>query len=108
MPSGAIRKVQGYEPYALDELVKLYTEEQIKTDCKDIPYIDYVIEGKKRRYFPDIYIPHENRIIEVKSTWTYSCKTDYIKEKRQTCIDTGYKYETWCYDRSGKKVNLSE
>lgn len=108
MPSGDIRKVQGYEPYALDELVKLYTEEQIKTDRKDIPYIDYDIDGKKRRYFPDIYILHENRIIEVKSTWTYSCKTDYIKEKRQACIDAGYKYETWCYDRSGKKVNLSE
>ena len=108
MPSGQIRKVQGYEPYALDELVKLFTEEQIKTDRTDIPFIDYNSDGKQRRYFPDIYIPHENRIIEVKSTWTYSCKTDYIKEKQQACIDAGYNYEIWCYDRAGKKVSIAD
>jgi len=39
MPSGDIRKVQGYEPFALDILVKKYKEDDIKTDRKDIPRI---------------------------------------------------------------------
>jgi len=107
MPSGAIRKVQGYEPFALEALLKAgYTEEQIKTERKDVPYIDYEVDGKKRRYFPDIFIPHEHKIIEVKSTWTYACKTDNIELKKKTCLDAGYLYETWCYDKKGARVDV--
>ena len=103
-PSGTIRKVQGYEPFALDELVKLYTEEQIKTDRKDVPRIPYKIEEKQKYYFPDIFIPHEKYIIEVKSTWTYNCKEDSIKQKAEACKNLGYKYEIWVYDGKGNKV----
>jgi len=104
MPSGVIRKVQGYEPFALDELIKLYTEEQIKTDRKDVPRIPYKMEEKQKYYFPDIFIPHENYIIEVKSTWTYNCKTDSIKQKAEACKSLGYKYEIWVYDGSAKRT----
>jgi hypothetical protein len=103
MPSGIIRKVQGYEPYALDELVKQYTEEQIKTDRKDVPRITYDIENNKHYYFPDIYIPEEKYIIEVKSTWTYKCKTDNIKQKAEAVKKLGYKYEIWVYDNKKNK-----
>lgn len=107
MPSGTIRKVQGYEPFALADLLTTYTEEQIKTDRADVPTIQYETDdGKKRRYFPDIYIPHENRIIEVKSTWTYTCKTDNISQKQTACEAAGYKYETWCYDGKGVRINI--
>jgi hypothetical protein len=106
-PSGNIRKVQGYEPLALDELIKGgYTEEQILTERKEVPHIQYEVDGKKRYYFPDIHIPHENRIIEVKSTWTYKCKTDNIELKKQSCIDAGYKYEIWCYDSKKNRVEV--
>jgi len=106
MPSGTILKVQGYEPFALKELLMRYSEEQIKTNRKDVPRIEYVVDSKKRYYFPDIFIPHENKIIEVKSTWTYKCKADNIELKGNACIDSGYKYELWCFDAKGKRIEL--
>lgn len=108
MPSGAIRKVQGYEPYALNELLQLYTEEQLKTDRRDVPRIPYEVNGAQRYYFPDIYIPHEHKIIEVKSTWTYQCKEDNVLLKQQACIAAGYDYEIFCYDREGNRVDIDD
>lgn len=108
MPSGEIRKVQGYEPFALDILLKTYTEDQIKTDRKDVGRIAYEIEGKSKYYFPDIAIPHENRIIEVKSTWTYKCKTDNIKQKSEATKAKGFVYEIWVFDSKGNRVNMED
>jgi hypothetical protein len=102
-PSGDIRKVQGYESFALDELIKFYNEDEIKTNRKDIPKIKYKIDEKEKYYFPDIYIPHEKYIIEVKSTWTYKCKEDNIKQKAEATKLLGYKYEIWVYNAKGIK-----
>lgn len=107
MPSGAIRRVQGYEPFALNDLLKLYTEEQILTDRKDVPRIEYSINDRKRYYFPDIYIPHENKIIEVKSTWTYACKEDNVQLKKQACEAHGYIFEFFCYNGKGVRVEAT-
>jgi hypothetical protein len=71
-----------------------------------VPRISYEIDGKKKYYFPDIYIPHENKIIEVKSTWTYKCKTDSIQEKGDACKAQGYTYELWCFDGKGNRVDV--
>ena len=106
MPSGAVRKVQGYEPFALKILVKIYQEERIKTDRKDVPRVQYEVYGKKKYHFPDIFIPHENKLIEVKSTWTLECKTDNIKLKKKACEEQGFLYEIWCFDRKGNRVEV--
>ena len=106
-PSGIIRKVQGYEPFALEALLKAgYTEAQIITERKDVPRITYEIDKKKKYYFPDISIPHENKIIEVKSTWTCKIRPDIIELKKNACLDAGYLYETWCYDNKGGRVDV--
>jgi hypothetical protein len=107
MPSGEIRKVQGYEPFALKELVKIYEEDQIKTDRKDVPCIQYEFDKKKKYHFPDIFIPHENKIIEVKSTWTYKCKNDNIQLKKKASEEQKFIYEIWCFDKKGKRVEVS-
>lgn len=104
MPSGKIIKVQGYEPFALDELVKMYEESDIITDRKDIPRITYTIEDKQKYYFPDIYIKSLNKIIEVKSTWTYKSKLGNIKEKQAATKLEGYDYEIWVYDKKRNKT----
>jgi hypothetical protein len=104
MPNGEIRKVQGYEPLALNELVKLYKEDDILTERKSVPRIQYVINDKKRYYFPDIYIKSMNKIIEVKSTWTYKCKEDFVKEKEEATKKLGYNYEIWIYNKKGEKI----
>ena len=104
MPSGTIRKVQGYEPFALNELVKMYQEDDIITDRKEIPRITYMINDKKKYYFPDIFIKSINTIIEVKSTWTYKIKVDIIHEKANATQMAGYNYEIWIYDGKGNKI----
>lgn len=104
MPSGEIRKVQGYESFALNELISLYEESDIITDRKDIPRIGYKIDNTQKYYFPDIYIKSTNKIIEVKSTWTYECKEDNIQEKANATILKGYDYEIWIYDNKGNKT----
>jgi hypothetical protein len=103
-PSGDIRKVQGYEPYALDELIKEYTEEQVKTDRKDVPRIQYMYNEEEHYYFCDIFIPHINKLIEVKSSWTFSLQNDKVIEKGRACIDKGYLYEVWIYDDKRNKT----
>jgi len=104
MPSGTIRKVQGYEPFALDELLKIYQEDDIITDRKNIPRITYIINDKKKYYFPDIFIKSINTIIEVKSTWTYQSKIDNIHEKENATKMAGYNYEIRIFDRKGNRI----
>lgn len=102
MPSGEIRRVQGYEPFALDELILLHNEKDIITKRSDIPRIKYKIGEKEKYYFPDIYLPKENKIIEVKSTYTYTFKHSNIEEKKKATIAEGYNYEIWIY--TNKKI----
>jgi hypothetical protein len=104
MPSGNKIKVQGYEPFALDDLVKNYDEIDIITQRKEIPRITYNIDNKQKYYFPDIYIKSINKIIEVKSTWTYKCKEDNIQAKSDATKLAGYDYEIWIYDSKGNKT----
>ncbi len=106
MPSGIIRKVQGYEPFAITELLKTYTEDQIKTDRKDVGFIKYKINDKEKYYFPDIYIPHENKIIEVKSSWTICIAKDNIQAKAEATKAQGYNYEIWCFNKKGERVDV--
>lgn len=100
-PSGKIVYVQGYEPKALDELVKIYQENDIivgnKNMEKEIGKIFYINENKIKRYYPDIYIKSENKIIEVKSTWTITLDPNMIKLKQQACLDLGFIYEFKIY-----------
>jgi hypothetical protein len=103
MPSGKIRKIQGYEGFALDELVKIYMEDQIKTDRKDVGRIKYILNDKTKYYYPDIAIPHENKLIEIKSHYTYTLDPTKIKCKGDACKSLGINYEIWIYNRKGDK-----
>ena len=105
-PTGRIIKVQGFEPYALDELFKLYPEDDITTDRKLIPKIEYIDNDVKKVYFPDIYIKSINQIIEVKSTWTYRTNEAKCMLKGKACIDKSFKFELWIYDNRGKNKNV--
>jgi hypothetical protein len=102
MPSGDIRIVQGYEPWALDKLLLEYKEEQIFTDREYIPFIPYELQGKNRVYIPDIYIPHINKIIEVKSTYTYIVKNGNVQLKAEATRKLGYDYEIWIFGDKGE------
>ena len=105
LPSGKIIQVQGYEPYTLDDLVKIFNEDEIKTGSGSVPEIWYDDdEGLKHRHFVDIFIPSQNKCIEVKSTWTAEKKKDNIFKKQQAGKQLGYNYEIWIYNSKGEKV----
>ena len=103
MPSGDTRYIQGYEPFALDELIKEYDETDIITDNSVMPKIEYIMEEKTHTYYPDIYIKSINKIIEVKSTYTYEKDLVRNLEKRSATIKNGFKFEFWIYDGNGIK-----
>ena len=104
-PSGNCIKIQGYEHYGLNELLKIFKETDIITGAKNVPEIWYTgIDNKKHRHYVDIFIPTENLCIEVKSTWTAKKKEDNIFLKQNAAKELGYKYEIWIYDQKGNCI----
>lgn len=105
LPSGIEINIQGYENYALDILLKEYAEDEIINSRSEIPIIDYQFKNINRKYFPDIYIPKVNKIIEVKSLWTY--KRNLIKNiiKAIYTRKLGYSYEIWIIHKQ-KLINI--
>ena len=104
-PSGILRYVQCYEHFALDELFKIYKESDILTNRFDVPRILY---DKTHYYYPDIYIVSENKIIEVKSSYTYEKCKNINEMKRDACISLGYSFEFWIFDNKRNKTVLKE
>jgi hypothetical protein len=105
LPSEKIIKYQGYENIALDELIinDKIDESDIITGCKNVPKILYIDENNKQHiHFVDIYIPSQNKCIEVKSTWTFTKSSVLLKQK--AAKELGYKYEIWVYDKKGNKT----
>jgi hypothetical protein len=110
-PSGKVEQVQGAEPYALKYLLEdeQISETDIITGCKNVPTIWYNDKNaKNRRHYVDIFIPSQNRCIEVKSVWTEKINTDNIFLKQEAGKNLGHKYEIRVYDSKGNRVNLYE
>ncbi|MEX0597919.1 MAG: hypothetical protein WD512_15630, partial [Candidatus Paceibacterota bacterium] len=103
LPSGNIIKIQGYEDFALDDLLSLgILEEDIITERTEVPEIWwYDDQGKKHRYIMDIFIKSLNMSIEVKSTHTYSVKIKETNLKKQATTSAGYYCQIWVYNDKG-------
>ena len=107
LPSGTIIYVQGYEHFALDDLLTVYDEKEIYVSLgKNVPLIKYEFNGKNNcTYHPDIYIERKNLLIEVKSIWTYFLAKERNDAKARACICQGYKYQVRIYNRKGKMIS---
>jgi hypothetical protein len=103
-PSGKEINCQGYEPFALQYLIEdNFEENDIVTGCKNVPTIWYNDEkGTERRHYVDIFIPSQNKCIDVKSSWTVKKKNVFLKQN--AAKELGYNYEIWVYDSKGKIV----
>ena len=111
LPSGKVIRVRGYEDAAINKLLKYYTEFDLVFDDTlaeyGLPVFMYNDNRKHTlKYYPDIYIPKENKIIEVKGRWwwdgngdlKYQNRLEKNLKKRQSVIDAGYQYEVWLYE----------
>jgi hypothetical protein len=105
LPSGKEIQYQGYEIYAINDLLKIYKEEDIINEPDKVPEIWYEIDNKKHRHYVDIFIPIEKLCIEVKSLWTIQKKKDYILAKQSSAKEMGFRYEIWVYDKEGNKID---
>jgi uncharacterized C2H2 Zn-finger protein len=97
LPSGKVVKVQGHEDRALDLIFETYNESDVLIKTEDIKNsigeIWYIGDDKKNhRYFPDIFIISENRVVEVKSEYTYESNRKVNEQKKKAVIDAGYNF----------------
>lgn len=106
-PSGAIIKVQGYEPYAYDDLLKGdYTETELIDGYNQRPVIRYYFEDSQHSYYPDIYIIIDKVIVEVKSEFFFQMAEEKTKAKMLACAEQDYHSEIWIYGKSGNTGKL--
>ncbi|AHA45959.1 zinc-ribbon-containing protein [Insectomime virus] len=96
---------QGYEHFCLSSLLEVegYTEEDIAT--RNIPVVPYIFEGKEHKYYPDIFIQKENRLIEVKSEWTMQKDLEKNYSKIKACSELGFKIELRVYGKKGELLD---
>jgi hypothetical protein len=99
--SGNKIMIQGYEPIAMDMLLE---EGYNETDFSfsSIPVIDFIFDGTSRKYYPDFYVPVENLLIEVKSTWTYEQHKEKNLAKQRACLEQGYNFRFMIIDGKHK------
>jgi hypothetical protein len=122
LTSGKIIRVRGYEDKVLTILLSTYSEQELIIDDRlleyNIPIFRYVnVNQHTALYYPDIYIPKENKIIEVKSRWwcdghgsvNYKSRLTNNLKKRQAVLDQGFNYELWLFeDARNHKVLLND
>lgn len=96
LPSGNIIKYQGHLNLALDILIKVYDETDIFIEF-DCPRIEYMINDSRHFYRPDVFIKSKNKIIEVKSFYTFYSDLDKNLEKMKESYRQGYDFEFWIY-----------
>jgi len=106
LPSGNIINYQGWENYALDTILleEKISEEDLINDKNKVPSIWYKYDGKKHRYYIDIYIPSKKLMIEVKNPYHMKKYEKRIFIKQQAVKDAGYNCEIWVYNSKGEKV----
>lgn len=100
LPSGKIVRIQGYENLALDQIFEVYKEEDIILSKKDMPVIWYVKNNTQHKYFPDIFIKSENKLVEVKSEYTFNSNKEESLLKQKYSKIYGYLHEIWIYKKN--------
>jgi hypothetical protein len=107
-PSWKKENIQGYEIFALNDLIinEKINESNIIIGVKNVPEIWYIDENNiEHRYYVDIFIPYQNRCIEVKSLYTYNKNIKINILKSEAAKKLGFNYEFWIYDNKGNKLN---
>jgi hypothetical protein len=104
-PSGRKEMIQGFEHFALNDILNdNVLEADIVVGEDKVPEIWYFDnDGIKHRHYVDIFIPSQNKCIEVKSSWTLKLHKQKVTLKKQEALKLGFNYEIWVYDVKGNK-----
>lgn len=120
LPSGNVIHIRGYEGIAIKKLLEIYDETELLVDNRLVSYYlpSFVYVDNRRhtmKYYPDIFIPTENKIIEVKSKWWWDGNGDTRYEsrlinnlrKKDSVLSQNFNYEVWLFDNKEKYEILS-
>jgi hypothetical protein len=103
---GNKKMILGYEDLTIKELEesKLYTIIEAG-DNENIPTFWYDFESKQHKYYPDIYLPEKNTIIEVKSFYYFNKDMEKNIAKAKKVISDNYIFFVYVYNnRSSSKI----
>jgi hypothetical protein len=93
-PSGKTIYLQGYEPQAYKILLESYKEDEIINESNLIPTFWWIDNNNlKHKYYPDFFIPKDNLIVEIKSTYTYELNKEKIDKTKEVIEASEYKYK---------------
>jgi hypothetical protein len=109
--------VRGYEAQAVKFIVDNKLAKAKDLQVKNIDAIPYKFRGKQHRYYPDIYIAKQRRIVEVKSINTsglgHSVYNDSpqtlfnrLVAKRRACVALGFEFTLLIMRANGERVKL--
>ena len=105
-PGGKRYDLDGYEPYAIDLLIKSgLNDEDILTGKQITSLLGNICfrKGEKKSYYhPDIFIASQQKIIEVKSEYWYNRQIDLNQLKRDAILSMNLLFEFWVFDTSLK------
>ena len=108
-PDGKTFMVLGYEGVAIDDILK---QEGVKTfyagEDVEIPVFQYTGDDDKTHfYYPDVYIPDENRVIEIKSVYVYNRDPEKTLFKALKVSET-HLFELRLYNHKKEVVEILE
>lgn len=103
-----IIQVQGFEPFALDYVlqVKKVKPNKIYVGIQ-VPIIEYRKANQQQAtHYPDFFIPEQNRLVEVKSVWTFLKGFSDLKCKREASVEAGFRYTVLLMSSNGERLPL--
>jgi len=103
---GTKTMILGYEDLTIKELEesKLYTIIE-SGDSDNIPTFWYDFESKQHKYYPDIYLPEKNTIIEVKSVYYFNRDMEKNIAKAKKVVSDNYIFFVYVYNsRNTSKI----
>jgi len=98
-------RLQGFEEQGIRYLLEKYTNitiHDIKAGrCQDLPRIKYHYDVD-RIYFPDIYIPKINLLVEIKCEYTFKDNIKMNLAKQKSSLESGYNHLIIIFSNDGK------
>ena len=103
-------QLQGYEEtginYLLEHIDNITVDDILAgKECRNIN-IKYTHNGKYRVYFPDIYVPKLNMLVEIKSDYIFNLDIERNMSKHNACKSQGFNHIILVFDNKKKFVRF--